>query len=200
MFPWGRLFASRRNFEAGYFTKEQELVSHYLPKAASTILVMASGNGREARPIAHMGHKIICMDNVLAYLESGQKLFAAERAEDVFFVQGNAESLPFADKKFDFIFFSIYSCLKDKRFFVIRDLLRILKPKGIIIQCTVTSCYRLLSRGDDEWAIFDDSDKLHREMSLCSCEIIEEGVDPQRPEYRFAALRRQKKPVDRSTL
>ncbi|MDD4870853.1 MAG: class I SAM-dependent methyltransferase [Kiritimatiellae bacterium] len=188
-FPSGEIFALRSNFEWGYFEKEKEFVERYLPKTTSNILIIASGNGREARPISHMKHKIVCMDNCLMYLLSARTLFKSEKTKSVHLVQADAESLPFADSSFDFIFFSIYSLLKDKRFIVMRQLLRMLRPGGIILLTTFTPLYHIQGPRDDSWAFFKDGEELRNDLSLCGCEVIEEDVDPKRPGYRLAILR-----------
>ena len=63
--PWGKLFAERDNFEFGYSKEEGRLVSEYLQKKPSDVLVIDSGNGREARPI--------CRDRVISVETHGVK-------------------------------------------------------------------------------------------------------------------------------
>ena len=46
--PWGKLFAERDNFEFGYSKEEGRLVSEYLQKKPSDVLVIDSGNGRDS--------------------------------------------------------------------------------------------------------------------------------------------------------
>jgi SAM-dependent methyltransferase len=186
LFPWGRLFALRENFEFGFFSEERRLVAKYLTKP-SDILVIGSGNGREARPICRDGHRIVCMDMGLTYVQSGKNLFAAEGIPNVFFIAADTFVLPFLKSCFDFIFFSLYSYAEKRRFTVIKEIGNILRPKGVVLISAGTPCYRQKTK--KEFACFESVDELQRDVSSCGFELIEGAVDPLRPEYMFAVLR-----------
>ena len=105
--PWGLLFAEHSNLKAGYFSQERYLVTKYL-KEKLNILIIGSGNGREAFPVCHDGHRIVCMDTGLLYLMAGKQFFAKENVRNIYFVQADMAQFPFNEKSFDFIFFSLY--------------------------------------------------------------------------------------------
>lgn len=188
-FPWGMAYASREHFERGYTKKEEEFVERYFPETSSNILVIASGNGREARPIADERHKIICVDCCFTYLQSAQALFGSEKTEGVFFVQANAESLPFSDGSFDFVFFSIYSVLKDKRFTVMRRLLRMLRSGGAILVGTSMPSHCARKPGNGGCKVFRDEEEFRDDLQFCGCEVLEVGFDSNRPRYPKAVVR-----------
>jgi ubiquinone/menaquinone biosynthesis C-methylase UbiE len=190
-FPWGPPFARRANFEAGYLDAEDRLVTRYLAPH-SDVLVLGSGNGREARPICRKGHRIVCVDIGFLYLVSGHRLFASEGVRDVAFVQADVERLPFVEPSFDFVFFSFYSGLKDRRFDVLRRLARFLRRDGALLLGVCTPRYEDLYRhgypSTHGWAFISDAEQLREEVAPCGFELLESKVDPFRPEYRYSIL------------
>ena len=186
--PWGAVFATRSNFEWGYFIDEGQLVAKYL-RSPSDVLVIGSGNGREARPICRDGHWIVCMDIGQTYLKSGQKLFANSGIQNVLFLQANMAQLPFKEYSFDFIFFSLYGVGK-KRFDVLAGIRRVLRLNGLILLTVGTPLYKVKYDLVTEVYIANEA-QLREEVSPCGFEVLESSVDPERPEYRVSILRKQ---------
>jgi ubiquinone/menaquinone biosynthesis C-methylase UbiE len=188
-FPWGKLFAARSNFEYGYFTAEKYLVAKYL-RSPQNVLVIGSGNGREARPIYRQAKKIVCIDTGGMYLLSAQKLFKTEGIDNTVFVQADMFHLPFAKKSFNFVFFSLYSFSKENRFNVLKNIRSILRPSGLILLSCCTPLYQKLYKLEpSERAFISTAKELSREVSSCGFELLETRVDKKRPEYRFSILR-----------
>ena len=192
-FPWGMVFAKRANFESRFFSEEKRLVARYL-QPHSDVLVLGSGNGREARPICHRGHRIVCADVGALYLVYGQKLFSTEGVEDIAFLQANVTALPFANREFDFVFFSFYSSQGDRRFEVLEGIHRIMRPGGCLL---LTACapryqemYKEACLPMDGWTFIPSVEQLRQEVAPCGFELLESEVDPIRPEYRFAMLKK----------
>jgi SAM-dependent methyltransferase len=197
-FPWGRFFATRANFEAGYFAQEARLVEKYL-QTLSDVLIIGAGNGREARPICQHGHRIVCLDFALVYLESGKKLFGSEGAAHVRFLQADVfDGLPFADGGFDFVFFSLYSPSGERRFAAVQNIHRVLRPDGLLLLCSCTPTYRAVhpTARTEGWVWVDSIDQLRREISPCGFKLLESDVDPLRSEYRFSMLKVLKRPLE----
>jgi len=185
LFPWTRIFGMRDNFEGGYFEKEGELVAKYLNNPED-VLVCGSGNGREARPIIHRAKRIVCFDFGLGYLLSGKKLCEAEGIKNVFFVLADIMQLPFPSASFDFIFFSIYSALKDSRFEVINDLHRILKKDGfVLLTCYMPSFPKAKKYN---FTTFENVSEIEKEMNKLGFTVIEAGQDRKRSHYLFSIL------------
>jgi ubiquinone/menaquinone biosynthesis C-methylase UbiE len=195
-FPWGTLFAERKNFEYGYFIAEGRLVKKYLKNGNNKrILVIGSGNGREARPICH-NCRIVCLDIGRIYLKVAVRLFETEDVQNISFVQADMKKLPFADNSFDFVFFSLYNILGKYRFDVLRKVHSILRTEGLVLLGTHTDLYKTLYRNTmahntefKNWVLISNKEQLNREISSCSFELIEDEIDPLRPEYRFTMLR-----------
>lgn len=187
IFPWGMSFAVRANFEYGYFLEEGRLVAKYLQEP-SDVLIIGSGNGREARPVCRCGHRIVCIDKEVLYLKSGQNLFAREVVQDVHFVSADMGQLPFKSESFDFVFFSLYSYSRIYGFDAIHDIRRVLRSNGRLLLTALTPSYKrttflagVVRVGSEE--------QLRQEMSACDFELIESAVDPKHPGYRVAMLR-----------
>lgn len=187
--PWGLTFFKRSNFEWGYFVKEGYLVKKYL-RTPSRIMVIGSGNGREARPISTDGHKIVCMDIGPIYLKSAQKLFAKEGKNNVCFVQANMLNLPFNKESFNFIFFSLYSYAGESRFNILRDIHRILSPGGLVLLTACTPLYNKIHPRAPSAAWMSSIEQIRKETSLCGFILLEGSVDSERPEYSFSILKK----------
>jgi len=190
LFPWTNLFGTRSNFEGGYFTKEAELVDKYL-KNVDNVLVFGSGNGREARPITNKGKRIVCFDYGLGYLLSGKKLCKSEGIKNVHFILADALHLPFASESFDFIFFSIYSGLKNDRFSVITDIHRILRKDGYVLLCCYMPSYKKAKKYGS--VTFKSIDDLEKEVNEYGFSLVEGGQDQKRQQYIFSILSPQRK-------
>ncbi len=182
--PWGAMFGKRKNFEWGYLTTERYLVEKYL-KSPNNVLILGSGNGREAYPIHHHQCNIICIDIGFLYLQSGNKLVAEKNIGNVHFVQADMEHLPLKKEVFDFIFFSCYSFAAERRLDILKGLRHTLMPGGLILLGAVTSFHR---KKNQNQLYFENIDQLQKDISPCGVQLIEGSVDPDRPEYMMAIL------------
>jgi SAM-dependent methyltransferase len=185
--PWGPEFGRRRNFEGGYFTVERQFVEKYLKKPSS-VLVFGSGNGREARPIAGDGHRIVCFDIGFLYVKGGSLLCAREGLGNIHFLQADMYALPFASETFDFVFFTLYSVAGERRFEVLHSIREILRPKGIVLLITLTPLYRRLLTPDTVLLSEEEMAEEIVNMARCGFRFHESSVDPIRNGYRFAVL------------
>jgi len=191
--PWGPLFAKRVNFESGFLSEEERLVARYL-SPGSDVLVLGSGNGREARPICHQGHRIICVDLGPLYLVAGRRLFLSEGVDEIVFVQADVAALPFAKNSFDFVFFSFYSSQGEKRFDVMHGIYQVMRPGGHLLLTVCTPKYRQIYRKAhlpmSDWVFFSGAEQLDREVASCGFILLESNPDPLRPEYRLSMLKK----------
>ncbi|MBN1493857.1 MAG: class I SAM-dependent methyltransferase [Candidatus Omnitrophica bacterium] len=191
-FPWGTLFAARENFEFGYFTKEKELVDKYLTRP-SDVLVLGSGNGREAFPIHANGHSIVCIDNVTIYLDAGRLLCKKRGIDNVTFKEMDVtQPWPFQDEAFDFIFFSIFSYIGDRRWHALQEARRVMRGAGYTLLSTATSLYpqRHPRSLHSEYLFFDNVDSIQNAVDPIGFRVLDGGVDPKRHEYLFVILAR----------
>jgi ubiquinone/menaquinone biosynthesis C-methylase UbiE len=190
--PWGINFATRSNFKAGFFKEEARLVKKYLKKPCN-VLVIGSGNGREARPICFNSHNIVCMDIGAFYLNCGKAFAEKEGIQDIKFVQADAiETLPFAKRSFRFVFSSIYSSLGKSRSKLMHNIHRIMQPDGMLLHLSCTLLYPNLYHpfATYGWVWIKNTKQLAEEVLRCGFDLIESEVDPIRPEYRFSVLQK----------
>ena len=185
--PWGPLFAERRNFEYGYFTVEGHFVEKYLKKPSS-VLVFGSGNGREARPIARAGHRIVCFDIGLLYVKGGSVLCTREGLENIHFLQADMYALPFAKETFDFVFLSMYCVAGKRRFEVLSRVRETLHSGGMVMLTTLTPLYARLPTPDTVLLAEEEMDEEIKKIEGCGFRFLESRVDPSRNEYRKAVL------------
>lgn len=79
-----------------------------LPKTLNKLRVLdvGCGGGKEAEWLLKEGVKeVVCFDISLDFLFLAKKRFEKKSLKPSFFVQGNAEHLPFKDQSFDLVFF-----------------------------------------------------------------------------------------------
>ncbi len=185
LFPWTTMFATKANFESGYFAKEGELVSKYL-KNGDNVLICGSGNGREARPIVHKANRIVCFDYGLGYLLAGKKLCESQEIKNVHFLLADVLHLPFHSASFDFIFFGTFSSLKENRLMVMNDIYKLLRRDGFVLVC----CYlpwapKAIRYG---FPTYKDVIGLEKEVTQYKFNLVEGGQDPEHNRYIFAIL------------
>ncbi|MGD0237898.1 MAG: class I SAM-dependent methyltransferase [Syntrophorhabdales bacterium] len=188
--PAGPEFATRRNFESGYLAVEQRLVGKYLKKRSS-VVVVGAGNGPEARPIASDGHLIVCFDVGFLYVRSGAALCEREKLGNVHFLQADMHALPFAHERFDFVFFSIYPMAGGRRFEVVCQIRKVLRPGGIMLLMTPTPLYpQRFPWRPSQMVILTDGEMPEEIMNVeaCGFRFRESSIDEERAEYRFAVF------------
>lgn len=96
-------------------------------------LEVAAGTCICGRAIAPCVRDIICLDLTEAMLEQGRKLAGQEGIQNISFVVGNAESLPFEDESFDLVVtrLSLHHFTEPEKPF--REMQRVLKKGGKLV-------------------------------------------------------------------
>jgi ubiquinone/menaquinone biosynthesis C-methylase UbiE len=192
--PWGCSFAKSSTFYAGHSPAEAYFVTKYF-RSPDNVLLIGSGNGREARPICHRAKRVVCMDIGWLYLRSGQRLFKVEKVENVSYVQADMVRLPFVKQSFDFIFFYLYTIAGINRFEIMKNIGLILRPSGLVLLMCCTPCYREIKKKEfpEGTAFISTMEELKSEISFCGFDLLETMVDWNQPEYRFSII--QAKPA-----
>ena len=192
---WGLLYAKDFNYRFGYFSKEGVLVKKYF-KNPGRVLVLGSGNGREARPISGGKDKIFCVDYVRFYLEAGKKLFASDGISGVEFLQADIYKLPFKRSSFGFIFNSLYTNYASFRIQMLKSLRELICDGGYLLLTTQARHYLDIGNkmGWDkkffsDWTNIEDPEQISEESTECGFERLETIQDDKRSEYIFSMLR-----------
>ena len=99
-----------------------------------TVLDVACGTGNAAIPAARAGAQVTGLDLVPELLDAGRKQAAAEGV-DIEWVEGDAESLPFADGSFDRVFSTFGHMFAPRHRQTADEMTRVSRDGGVIALC-----------------------------------------------------------------
>jgi len=123
---------------AKYAAKEGEnFVARLKLNAGQRVLDVACGTGNTAIPAARTGAEVIGVDIAPNLLEQARRRAAAENLS-VKFEEGDAEELRFKDREFDVIISMFGAMFAPRPEFVVKELLRVCKPGGLIAMANWT--------------------------------------------------------------
>jgi len=94
------------------------------------VLDIAAGTGTSSAAIAQRGAEVVALDFSKGMVEVGR-----ERHPELEFVEGNAESLPFADDTFDAVTISFGLRNVNRPKVALAEMNRVLKPGGRLVVC-----------------------------------------------------------------
>jgi demethylmenaquinone methyltransferase / 2-methoxy-6-polyprenyl-1,4-benzoquinol methylase len=107
------------------------LVSHAAPKAGERVLDVATGTGMVAAELlSRCDCSVVGIDQSEAMLSAARARFASEPATRIELIQGQAESLPFADASFDALTFTYLLRYVDDPATTVSELARVVRPGG----------------------------------------------------------------------
>lgn len=113
----------------GLYQTGERLVRRVGVEAGEAVLDIACGTGNAAIPAALAGARVVGLDLTPELLEVGRARAAAAGAE-VDWTEGDAEELPFEDRRFDVVL-STFGCMFAPRHQVVADeIARVLRPGG----------------------------------------------------------------------
>lgn len=128
-------------------TQAEKFASYHMSKAEYTdylirsiqakgnehALEVAAGTCICGRAVAPYVKDITCLDLTEAMLEQGKKLAKQEGIQNISFVSGNAECLPFEDETFDLVItrLSLHHFVEPEKPF--REMQRVLKKGGKLV-------------------------------------------------------------------
>jgi ubiquinone/menaquinone biosynthesis C-methylase UbiE len=138
--------------------------------AFSLVLDVGSGRGNHSCALAqHFGCTVVCLDVAQFHIEQGQARAVQEGVSDrVSFVQGDIESLPFEDERFDFLW------SRDMLMHVpalppaLAECTRVLKPAGYMLVYTTVATGRMEPQ-EAAW--------LYASLGLVSESMCEQAVE-----------------------
>ncbi len=107
------------------------LVSAVAPRPGDRVLDVATGTGMVAAELlSRCACSVVGIDQSAAMLAAARARFASEPASRVELVEGQAESLPFADASFDALTFTYLLRYVDDPRATVRELARVVGPGG----------------------------------------------------------------------
>lgn len=108
-----------------------ELVERLRVRPGTEVLDVATGTGNAAIPAAAIGAHVTGLDIAPDLLERGRER-AANRALKVEWIEGDAEDLPFADGRFDYVLSTFGVQFAPRHEVAARELARVCAPGGMI--------------------------------------------------------------------
>ncbi|MBA3809943.1 MAG: class I SAM-dependent methyltransferase [Solirubrobacterales bacterium] len=109
------------------------LVSAVAPRAGERVLDVATGTGMVAAELlSRCECSVVAVDQSPAMLAAARARFAGEPASRIELLQGQAETLPFADRSFDALTFTYLLRYVDDPAATVAELARVLRPGGRI--------------------------------------------------------------------
>ena len=128
--------AQSKKFSSYHMSKSEYtdyLIQHIETDGSENALEVAAGTAICGRAIAPYVKNIECLDLTQAMLEEGKRLAKQEKIENISFVAGNAEQLPYENDTFDLIItrLSLHHFLEPEKPF--QEMKRVLKTGGKLI-------------------------------------------------------------------
>ncbi len=126
------------NFESAElnFTKEEYLnntLSCVAPNKQDIILEIAAGTCACGRSFAPFAHTIVCLDATLPMLTVGKEKADSSCMNNMIFIKGYAEELPFLNENFDIVFSRLAFHHFTDTNTVFSEMSRVLRPGGKLV-------------------------------------------------------------------
>lgn len=150
------------NFESNnlQFSKQDYLdytLSNITPNKQDTILEVASGTCICGRFFAPFVQAVVCLDATISMLQTGKQEADKKHLDNMFFVKGYAEELPFLDNSFDIVFsrlaFHHFTNIQN----AFSEMVRVLKPNGKLIMIDMEATHEPLRTIQDKIETLRDS-------------------------------------------
>lgn len=163
------------NFESSSMNFSNEdyinyVISAVTPKPSDTMLEVAAGTCAVGRSFSPYLKNVVCLDATTAMLEAGKKEAHKKHIDNIMFVKGFAEDLPFLSESFDIVI----SRLAFHHFTDIHrpfnEMVRVLKPSGKLVLIDMEASEESLRKQRDSIETLRDPSHIH---NLSSDEIAD---------------------------
>lgn len=135
------------------FTKKEYLdytVNAASPAGTDIVLEVAAGTCACGRAFAPMVRTVVCLDATVPMLQVGKQDAAKNHLDNMVFVKGYAEELPFLDNSFDIVLSRLAFHHFTDTDSVFREMVRVLKPGGKLIMIDMEAADEPLRKTEDE--------------------------------------------------
>ena len=146
------------------FTKEEYLnytVERVAPCAQDVVLDVAAGTCVCGRSFASHVQTVVCLDATDAMLQVGRRAAESEGRNNLVFVRGCAEELPFLNESFSIVFsrLAFHHFAAPSRAF--DEMARVLRPGGRLVLIDMEAAPEPLRLAEDELERLRDPSHLH---------------------------------------
>lgn len=143
------------NFESAElnFTKEEYLdytLSCVAPDRQDIILEVAAGTCACGRSFAPLAHTVVCLDATLPMLAVGKEKADSSHMNNMIFVKGYAEELPFLNENFNIVFSRLAFHHFTDTNAVFSEMVRVLRPGGKLVLIDMEAADEELRNTEDE--------------------------------------------------
>ena len=131
------------NFESQTvnFSKEEYLnytISRVAPKGQDSVLEVAAGTCACGRSFAPLVQSVVCLDATPSMLQIGKQEAEKSHLNNMTFVKGYAEELPFLNDSFTIVFSRLAFHHFTDTDTVFSEMVRVLKPGGVLVMMAVS--------------------------------------------------------------
>ena len=153
------------------FSKEDYLIhtlTQVAPGRQDTLLEVAVGTCICGRAFAPHVHNVVCLDATLPMLQVGRKEALRAHLDNMIFVRGYAQELPFLDDSFDIVFSRLAFHHFPETDAAFLEMVRVLKPGGKLVMIDMEAPAEPLRRVRDHIETLRDPSHVknlsHEEM------------------------------------
>ena len=135
------------------FTKKEYLeytVDAAGPAGTDMVLEVAAGTCACGRALASLVHTVVCLDATVPMLQIGKQGAQKSHLDNMVFVKGFAEELPFLDNSFDIVLSRLAFHHFTDTDGVFHEMVRVLKPGGKLILIDMEAADEPLRKTEDE--------------------------------------------------
>lgn len=141
------------NSKSVNFTKKEYLdytVNAASPAGTDIVLEVAAGTCACGRAFAPLVQTVVCLDATASMLQVGKQDAQESHLDNMVFVKGYAEELPFLDNSFDLVLSRLAFHHFTDTDGVFREMVRVLKPGGKLILIDMEAADEPLRKTEDE--------------------------------------------------
>lgn len=118
------------------FAKQEylkDILSSVAPSRADNVLEVAAGTSACGRAFAPLVQTVVCLDATIPMLQVGKEKADRSHLNNMTFVKGYAEALPFLDESFDIVFSRLAFHHFSDTDTVFAEMVRVLRPGGKLV-------------------------------------------------------------------
>ncbi len=146
------------------------ILSSVEPYKTDKMLEVAAGTCACGQAFAPLLHTVVCLDATAAMLQIGRQAAQDSHLNNMVFVKGYAEELPFLDDSFDILFSRLAFHHFTNTEHIFREMVRVLKPGGKFVLIDMEAAEEALRQTEDKIETLHDPSHI---KNLSKNEMLE---------------------------